>query len=171
VRHNSEQPSNRSLIILRAACIAALLAVPLAACSDRPADSGNAQVDAQQAARDKEVERREGKEQPAVPESDADYPDRYGQPRESWTGGATARDAEFTSTAETDAQALDELMQALAERDDFDRVEIEVRSGVAHLEGTVESEPDRRAAEAMAMAVEGVVAVQNDLEVGWKSND
>jgi hypothetical protein len=159
------------MIVLRAACVTALLAVPLAACSDRAPESGEAQVDVQQAARDKEVERRAGKEQPPVPENKVDYPDSYGAPRESWTGGAAARDAEFRSTDATDAQALDTLRQALAERDDFDMVEIEVQDGVVHLKGEVESEPDRRDAEAMAMAVEGVVAVRNELEVGWKSED
>lgn len=169
VKHKGEPTSILAMAILRAACVTALLAVPLAACSDRPADSGNAQVDAQQAARDKEVERREGKGQPPVPPSPGDATDEYGKPRESWTAGAAAPDADLESSAETDARALEQLTQALAARDDFDRVSVEVQEGVAHLKGEVESESDRRDAEALAMAVEGVAAVRNELEVGGSS--
>jgi hypothetical protein len=166
VKQRTDQTPIQAMTILRTACVTALLAVPLAACSERTADSGNEQVDAQQAARDKEVERRAGKEQPPLPDNEIESADRYGAPRESWTAGATAGDAEFKDSAKTDARALDELTEALAARDDSDMIEIDVQDGVAHLEGEVESVLDRREIEALAMAVEGIVAVRNELEVG-----
>jgi hypothetical protein len=171
VKQRTDQTPIQAMTILRTACLTALLAVPLAACSDRADDSGNAQVDAQQAARDKEVERRTGKEQPPLPDNEIEKTaDSYGAPRESWTAGATARDAEFKDSAKTDARALDELTEALAARDDSDMIEVDVQDGVAHLEGEVESALDRREIEALAMAVEEIVAVRNDLEVGRNSD-
>jgi hypothetical protein len=166
VKQRTDQAPIQAMTILRTACMTAFLAVPLAACSDRTDDSGNAQVDAQQAARDKEVERRVGKEQPPLPDNEIESADRYGAPRESWTAGATARDAEFKDSTKADAGALDELTEALAARDDSDMIKIEVQDGIAHLEGEVESVLDRREIETMALAVEGIVAVRNDLEVG-----
>ena len=170
MKQRTDQTPISAMTILRTACLTALLAVPLAACSDRTDDSGNAQVDAQQAARDKEVERRAGKEQPPLPDNQIETTDSYGAPRESWTAGATARDAEFKDSAKTDARALDELTEALAARDDSDMIQVDVQDGVAHLEGAVESVLDRREIEALAMAVEGIVAVRNELEVGRNSD-
>lgn len=170
MKQKYEPTSLMAMTVLRAACVTALLAVPLAACSDRPDESGSAQVDAQQAARDKEAERREGKEQPPVPPSPGDVTDDYGTPRESWTAGAAAPDGDLQSSADTDARALEQLTQVLAARDDFERVSVDVQDGVAHLKGEVESETDRRDAEALAMAVEGVAAVRNELEVGGSSD-
>lgn len=170
MKQKYEPTSLMAMTVLRAACVTALLAVPLAACSDRPDESGSAQVDAQQAARDKEAERREGKEQPPVPPSPGDATDEYGKPRESWTAGAAAPDGDLESSAETDARALERLTQALVARDAFDRVSVEVQEGVAHLKGQVESEADRRDAEALANSIEGVSAVRNELEVGGSSN-
>lgn len=102
--------------------------------------------------------------------NEVDYTDKYSEPRESWTGGATTAEGAFNSSAETDARALDKLTQELAAHGGFELIEVEVEDGVAHLTGEVESEPDRRKVEAMAMAVEGIVAVRNELAVGWKSD-
>lgn len=47
MNYKTDRTPIRAMTILRTACVTALLAVPLAACSDRPADSGDTEVDAQ----------------------------------------------------------------------------------------------------------------------------
>ena len=43
---------------------------------------------------------------------------------------------------------------------------LSVLNGEVHLKGTVDSESDKRHAEDVVKAIEGVVSVQNDLKVG-----
>lgn len=166
----------RNLDTLRAACLLALLALPLAACSDRPADTddeGSAEVSAQEAARNNEVERREGMEEPPLPVSrdDAgDADDQYSEPRESWTGEGTAKHAEFNSTAENDARAEELLKQEFSKRDELRAIEVDVEDGVAVLKGEVGSALDRVEAESLAETVEGVVTVNNELQVASGSD-
>lgn len=160
----------RNQVSLRTACVVAVLALPLVACSERPADTdkGSAEVSAQQAARDKEVERREGKEQPPVPASQAEAGDassQYSTPRESWTGGATAQDAGFKSSAENDALAKQLLEHAFHERAGMGAIEVDVEDGVAVLRGKVGSALERVEAEALAEKLEAVLAVRNELEI------
>lgn len=152
------------------ACVVALLAAPLAACSDSPDTPEGAQPDVQQMARDKEAERRPGSEPPEVTANEVDYTDEYSEPRESWTGGATARDAEFESSDQSDARAERMLTEALAGRDGFRAVEVAVQDGVAHLQGEVASIVEHRKAETLAMAMEEVVEVRNDLEIAARSD-
>jgi osmotically-inducible protein OsmY len=151
---------------LRTACIITMLAVPLAACSDRPAEPEGADQDVQQMVRDKEAERRPGSgDEPAVTANGADYTDEYSEPRESWTGDNAARDMAVTDIAESDAKAQRLLADALNGRDGFGSLEIEVQDGVAVLRGEVESAVQRRQAETMALAMEEIVAVRNELEI------
>lgn len=170
MRQRLEHTPLRAMTVLRTACMTAILAVPLAACSDRPADTGATQVDAQQAAREKPVERREGKEQPSVAESEEDYTDRYSEPRESWTGGATAGGAEFKASAETDARAEQLLERTFDTRDELSAIDIDVEDGVARLEGEVMSALERHDAEQLAMSVEGIFAVRNELQIAPPPN-
>ncbi|NHA14763.1 BON domain-containing protein [Thioalkalivibrio sp. XN279] len=156
--------------ILRTACLVTLLAAPLAACSDRPDTPEGAQPDVQQMVRDKEAERRPGSEQPEVTANDVDYDDEYGKPRESWTGGTTAGDGEIEGSAENDARAERMLREELAGRDGFRAIEIDVQDGIAHLRGEVESIVEYREAETLAMAMEDVVEVRNDLEIAARSD-
>jgi hypothetical protein len=152
------------------ACVVALLAAPLAACSDRPDVPESAQPDVQQMVRDKEAERRPGSEQPEVTANDVDYTDEYSEPRESWTGGATARDAEFEGTAESDVRAERMLREKLVGLDGFRAVEVDVQDGVAHLQGEAKSIVEHREAETLAMAMDEVVEVRNDLEIAARSD-
>jgi hypothetical protein len=151
------------------ACLAALLAAPLAACSERAAAPEGAQQDVQQMVRDQEVERRPGADQPEVTANDVDYTDEYSEPRESWTGGATARDAEFASSDQSDARAERMLARELAGRDGFRAVEVDVEDGVAHLQGEVESIVEHREAETLALGMAEVVEVRNELEIAARS--
>ena len=148
----------------RAACLAALLAVPLAACSDRQAAPEGPQQNAQQMARDKEAERRSGSEAPELKASESDSTEGYSKPRESWTGG-TARDAEFQGSGETDERVERRLAEELDGLAGIHLVEVEVEDGVALLRGEVESAVQRRQAETMALAMEEIVAVRNELEI------
>ena len=150
---------------LPAACLVALLATPLVACSERPAEPERAQADTQQMVRDKEAERRPGSEQPDVTANDVDYTDGYSKPRESWTGGTTARDAQFESSDESDAHAERLLAKQFSDRDGFHAVEVDVEGGVAHLRGEVDSVVQHREAETLAEAMEEVVEVRNDLQI------
>ena len=155
---------------LLAAGLVALLAAPLAACSDRPAEPEGAQQDVQQMVRDKEAERRPGTEQPELKSSDVDYTDEYSEPRESWTGDAAASDAEFESSEESDARAERMLSEALEGRDGFRAISIDVQDGVAHLEGEVDSIVEKREAETVAMGMDEVVEVRNDLRIASRSD-
>lgn len=155
---------------LLAAGLVALMAGPLAACSDRPEAPESAQPDTQQMVREKEAERRPGTEEPELKSSDVDYTDTYSEPRESWTGGATASDAGFVSSEQSDAQAERMLREELAGRDGFRTINIDVQDGVAHLQGEVDSVVQHREAETIAMAMEEVVEVRNDLRIASRSD-
>lgn len=157
----------RPVTIFGAACLAAVLAAPLAGCSDRPDEQPAAdQPKALELAREKEAERRPGTEDAETGQADVEYAEEgYAKPRESWTGGGTARDAGFTDVAETDARAMQQVKDVLAAREGFGQVNVEVTDGIAHLTGEVESWLMKQEAENIVMALEGVVEVRNDLEV------
>jgi len=159
----------KSKLVL-AAGLAALLAAPLAACSDRPDAPEGAQQDVQQMARDKEAERRPGTEEPELKSGDVDYTDTYSEPRESWTGDATASDAEFESSDESDARAERMLSEALEGRDGFRAISVDVQDGVAHLQGEVDSIVEHREAEILAMGMDEVVEVRNELTIASRSD-
>lgn len=148
-----------------AACLAAVLAVPLAACGERPEEQPEAdQPGALQLAREKEAERRPGAGEPELNPGDADYTDEYAEPRESWTGGASG-DAVVTDVAATDARAMQQLRETLAGREGMGGVEVEVTDGIAHLTGEVDSWARKRQAEDIVTALEEVAEVRNDLQV------
>jgi hypothetical protein len=156
---------------VRTACVVALLATPLAACSDRSTAPEGADQDVQQMVRDKEAERRPGKaDEPSLSANDVDYTDDYSEPRESWTGGTTAQGMPVKDSAENDARAERLLTEELEGRDGFHAVEIEVQDGVASLKGEVESIVQHRQAETMALAMEEVVAVHNELDIRSRSD-
>lgn len=163
---NTSNNAGQVMSQARLACLVALLAAPLAACSDRSAQPENTQGDSGQA----QAVPAEGAQQPAVEPTDTTYTDGYSKPREAWTGGATAEDAQFKGSADSDAQAVAQLKRELSARDDFSQIEVDVQDGIAHLTGEVESEADRQDAVEAAMGVEGVAAVRNELQVSWKAD-
>jgi hypothetical protein len=163
---NTSNNAGQVMSQARLACLVALLAAPLAACSDRSAQPETTQGDSGQA----QAVPAEGAQQPAVEPTDTTYTDGYSKPREAWTGGATAEDAQFKGSADSDAQAVAQLKQELSTRDDFSQIEVDVQDGIAHLKGEVESEADRQDAVEAAMGVEGVAAVRNELQVSWKAD-
>lgn len=153
----------------RLACLVALLAAPLAACSERIPEGDTAQSRADsQREQEAQTAPADGAQQRDIASNGTDYADGYSKPREAWTGGTNARDAKFDGSAERDARAQAELEKALSSNDDFSMIDVDVQDGIAHLEGEVESEPDRQAAVETAMAVEGVVKVRNEVQVSWK---
>ncbi|NGP54287.1 BON domain-containing protein [Thioalkalivibrio sp. XN8] len=157
---------SRPVTVLCAAALALVLATPLAGCPNRSDEqSASEQPKAGELAREKEAERRPGAAEPETDPGEVDYTDEYSEPRESWTGGGTARDAEFTGIAATDARAQEQLRETLAAREDFGDVQVEVTDGIAHLTGEVDSMAIKRDAGALAMALEGVVEVRNDLKI------
>lgn len=151
--------------ILLSTGLAAVLAVSLAACSDRPSEPESAQQNVQQMARDKEAERRPGSGEAAEERNDADYTDKYSEPRESWTGANSGDGMAVTDIAESDARAASLLMQQLEGREGFGTIKVDVKDGVARLEGQVASAVQRREAETLALAMEEIVAVENELEI------
>lgn len=176
MNHRNIKSRIQNLDKLRTACLVALLAVPLAACSDRPADTDDeesAQLSAQEAARNTEVERREGKEEPPLPANPneaGDADDQYSEPRESWTGEGTAKNAEFQGSAENDARAEQLLKEEFSTRDELRAIEVDVENGVAVLKGEVGSVLDRIQAGSLAETIEGVVTVSNELQVASGSD-
>lgn len=157
---------SRSMTVLCTACFAIVLTTALTGCPNRSDEqSATEQPKAEELAREKEAERRAGAEEPELDPGEADYTDEYTEPRESWTGGGTAREAEYTDVAETDARAQERLRETLAAREDFGDVQVEVTDGIAHLTGEVDSMAIKRDAGALAMALEGVVEVRNDLKI------
>jgi osmotically-inducible protein OsmY len=165
---NTSNNAGRAMSQARLACLVALLAAPLSACSDRSAERESAQAESGQE-RAQAVEA-EGAQQPAVEPTDTTYTDGYSKPREAWTGGATTEDAQFKGSADSDARAAAQLERELSARDDFSKIEVDVQDGIAHLTGEVESEADRQDAIEAAMGVEGIAAVRNELQVGWKAD-
>lgn len=156
---------SRSLTVVGTACLAIFLSAPLAGCSDRPDEQSAAeQPKAEELAREKEAERRPGAEQPEMDPGEVDYTDEYSEPREAWTGEGT-RDTELTDIAETDARAQQQLRETMAAREGFGDVQVEVTDGIAHLTGEVDSMVMKRDAGALAMALEYVVEVRNDLKI------
>lgn len=152
------------ITFLGASGLAALLALTLSGCGERPEEQPAVeQPGAAEMAREKEAERRPGAEQPEAVANDVDYTDEYTEPRESWTGGS-ASDAAFTDVAETDARAEQALRQALAAREGMSDVEVEVTDGIAHLTGEVDSMVTRREVEDIVLAMQGVAEVRNDLQ-------
>jgi len=72
-----------------------------------------------------------------------------------------AKDAWLTGKVET-VYTLNRHLSPFA-------IDTDVESGIVHLTGTVDSDVDRALAGALAKGVDGVVAVENDLEVGSKA--
>ena len=107
---NTSNNAGQVMSQARLACLVALLAAPLAACSDRSAQPENTQGDSGQA----QAVPAEGAQQPAVEPTDTTYTDGYSKPREAWTGGATAEDAQFKGSADSDAQAVAQLKRELS---------------------------------------------------------
>jgi osmotically-inducible protein OsmY len=168
---NTSHNTGRAMSQARLACLVALLAVPLAACSDRSAQRETAQAEsAQEQDSQIQADTGEGVQQADIEATDTTYTDGYSKPREAWTGGATAENAQFKGSADSDARALAQLEEAFSARDDFSMIEVDVQDGIAHIEGEVESEADRQEAIETAMEVEGVAAVRNELQVARKAD-